>query len=74
LYGNLKQSGVTVGDRIAAGQTIAGVGESEDEAARAISISSSPRQSPRGSAEVAALSGKHDQKENRVSHLLRGWC
>jgi len=30
LYGNLKQSGVTVGDRIAGGQAIAGVGESED--------------------------------------------
>jgi len=30
LYGNLKQSGVTVGDRIASGQAIAGVGESED--------------------------------------------
>jgi murein hydrolase activator len=30
LYGNLKQSGVAVGDRIANGQTIAGVGESED--------------------------------------------
>lgn len=32
LYGNLKQSGVTVGDSIATGQTIAGVGESEDAA------------------------------------------
>ena len=32
LYGNLKQSGVAVGDRIANGQTIAGVGESEDAA------------------------------------------
>jgi septal ring factor EnvC (AmiA/AmiB activator) len=32
LYGNLKQSGVAVGDRIAGGQTIAGVGESEDAA------------------------------------------
>jgi septal ring factor EnvC (AmiA/AmiB activator) len=30
LYGNLKQSGVTVGDKIASGQAIAGVGESED--------------------------------------------
>jgi septal ring factor EnvC (AmiA/AmiB activator) len=30
LYGNLKQSGVAVGDRIASGQAIAGVGESED--------------------------------------------
>lgn len=30
LYGNLKSSGVAVGDSIAAGQTIAGVGESED--------------------------------------------
>jgi septal ring factor EnvC (AmiA/AmiB activator) len=30
LYGNLKQSGVAVGDRIAGGQAIAGVGESED--------------------------------------------
>lgn len=30
LYGNLKQSSVAVGDRIATGQTIAGVGESED--------------------------------------------
>jgi len=30
LYGNLKQSGVAVGDRIAGGQSIAGVGESED--------------------------------------------
>jgi murein hydrolase activator len=30
LYGNLKSSAVAVGDRIAAGQTIAGVGESED--------------------------------------------
>lgn len=32
LYGNLKQSGVAVGDRIASGQAIAGVGESEDAA------------------------------------------
>jgi septal ring factor EnvC (AmiA/AmiB activator) len=32
LYGNLKQSGVAVGDRIAAGQTIAGVGESDEAA------------------------------------------
>ena len=32
LYGNLKQSGVAVGDRIANGQAIAGVGESEDAA------------------------------------------
>lgn len=32
LYGNLKQSGVAVGDRIATGQPIAGVGESEDAA------------------------------------------
>jgi septal ring factor EnvC (AmiA/AmiB activator) len=32
LYGNLKQSGVAVGDRIAHGQAIAGVGESEDAA------------------------------------------
>lgn len=30
LYGNLKQSGVAVGDRITSGQSIAGVGESED--------------------------------------------
>jgi murein hydrolase activator len=30
LYGNLKQSGVAVGDRIGGGQPIAGVGESED--------------------------------------------
>jgi murein hydrolase activator len=30
LYGNLKQSGVAVGDRITNGQSIAGVGESED--------------------------------------------
>lgn len=30
LYGNLKLSGVAVGDRISGGQTIAGVGESED--------------------------------------------
>jgi septal ring factor EnvC (AmiA/AmiB activator) len=30
LYGNLKAVGVAVGERIAAGQTIAGVGESED--------------------------------------------
>jgi septal ring factor EnvC (AmiA/AmiB activator) len=30
LYGNLKQSGVAVGDRIATGQPIAGVGESEE--------------------------------------------
>ncbi|HYC62163.1 MAG TPA: peptidoglycan DD-metalloendopeptidase family protein [Thermoanaerobaculia bacterium] len=30
LYGNLKLSGVAVGDRIAGGQAIAGVGESED--------------------------------------------
>jgi septal ring factor EnvC (AmiA/AmiB activator) len=30
LYGNLKQSGVTVGDRIASGQSIAGVGESDE--------------------------------------------
>jgi septal ring factor EnvC (AmiA/AmiB activator) len=32
LYGNLKQSSVAVGDRIARGQTIAGVGESEEAA------------------------------------------
>jgi murein hydrolase activator len=32
LYGNLKQSGVAVGDRITTGQPIAGVGESEDAA------------------------------------------
>jgi septal ring factor EnvC (AmiA/AmiB activator) len=32
LYGNLKQSAVAVGDRIATGQPIAGVGESEDAA------------------------------------------
>jgi septal ring factor EnvC (AmiA/AmiB activator) len=32
LYGNLKQSGVAVGDRIAGGQTIAGAGESEEAA------------------------------------------
>ncbi|HYO77789.1 MAG TPA: peptidoglycan DD-metalloendopeptidase family protein, partial [Thermoanaerobaculia bacterium] len=32
LYGNLKQSGVAAGDRIATGQPIAGVGESEDVA------------------------------------------
>jgi murein hydrolase activator len=32
LYGNLKQSGVAAGDRIATGQPIAGVGESEDAA------------------------------------------
>ncbi|HYI12570.1 MAG TPA: peptidoglycan DD-metalloendopeptidase family protein [Thermoanaerobaculia bacterium] len=32
LYGNLKQSGVAVGDRIATGQPIAGAGESEDAA------------------------------------------
>lgn len=32
LYGNLKQSGVATGDRIATGQPIAGVGESEDAA------------------------------------------
>jgi septal ring factor EnvC (AmiA/AmiB activator) len=37
LYGNLKQSGVAVGDRIAAGQAIAGVGESEDAQASASS-------------------------------------
>lgn len=37
LYGNLKQSGVSVGDRIAGGQAIAGVGESEDAAAGAAS-------------------------------------
>jgi septal ring factor EnvC (AmiA/AmiB activator) len=30
LYGNLKQSGVAVGDRIATGQVLAGVGESEE--------------------------------------------
>jgi len=30
LYGNLKSPSVSVGDRIGAGQTIAGVGESED--------------------------------------------
>jgi septal ring factor EnvC (AmiA/AmiB activator) len=30
LYGNLKSPGVAVGDHIAAGQAIAGVGESED--------------------------------------------
>jgi len=30
LYGNLKSPGVAAGDRIAAGQTIAGVGESEE--------------------------------------------
>ena len=30
LYGNLKGPAVAIGDRIAAGQTIAGVGESED--------------------------------------------
>lgn len=30
LYGNLKQSAVAVGDRITTGQTIAGVGESEE--------------------------------------------
>jgi septal ring factor EnvC (AmiA/AmiB activator) len=30
LYGNLKQSSVAVGDRIATGQPIAGVGESEE--------------------------------------------
>jgi murein hydrolase activator len=30
LYGNLKTPGVAVGDRITTGQTIAGVGESED--------------------------------------------
>lgn len=32
LYGNLKQSGVAVGDRIVTGQPIAGVGESEETA------------------------------------------
>ena len=32
LYGNLKQSSVAAGDRIATGQTIAGVGESEETA------------------------------------------
>ena len=32
LYGNLKQSAVAVGDRIATGQPIAGVGESEEAA------------------------------------------
>ncbi|HEV7767349.1 MAG TPA: peptidoglycan DD-metalloendopeptidase family protein [Thermoanaerobaculia bacterium] len=32
LYGNLKQSGVAVGDKIATGQVLAGVGESEDAA------------------------------------------
>lgn len=31
LYGNLKASRVAVGDRVLTGQTIAGVGESEDE-------------------------------------------
>ena len=30
LYGNLKGPAVAIGDRVAAGQTIAGVGESED--------------------------------------------
>ncbi|HET7712963.1 MAG TPA: peptidoglycan DD-metalloendopeptidase family protein, partial [Thermoanaerobaculia bacterium] len=30
LYGNLKAPGVVVGDRVNAGQVIAGVGESED--------------------------------------------
>jgi septal ring factor EnvC (AmiA/AmiB activator) len=30
LYGNIKAPGVNVGDRITAGQPIAGVGESED--------------------------------------------
>ena len=30
LYGNLKSPGVAVGDRVAAGQTIAGAGESEE--------------------------------------------
>ncbi|MGH9422668.1 MAG: murein hydrolase activator EnvC family protein, partial [Thermoanaerobaculia bacterium] len=30
LYGNLKSPAVAVGDRINAGQTIAGVGESEE--------------------------------------------
>jgi septal ring factor EnvC (AmiA/AmiB activator) len=30
LYGNLKSPGVAAGDRVAAGQTIAGVGESEE--------------------------------------------
>lgn len=32
LYGNLKQSAVAVGDRITTGQSIAGVGESEETA------------------------------------------
>jgi septal ring factor EnvC (AmiA/AmiB activator) len=30
LYGNLKSSNAAVGERVASGQTIAGVGESEE--------------------------------------------
>ena len=55
LYGNLKPPAVAVGDRITTGQTIAGVGESEDASSGLPLLRDPPGQSSRRSAEMVAL-------------------